>query len=111
MRCARSRDNARILRPDYLSSSTRWRPLSLRFFDGVTRHSRLRASAHLALENGRRSGRDDFVTFQDELGIDCVACRFVNFVATEIALEFVFVIIVAAETKALAIGCEFLLLI
>src|ERR1700688_4316803 len=111
MRCARPRDNAKIPQRDYLFFSTRWRPLSLRFLDSVTRYRGLGSRVHLALENGRRIGRDDFVTFQDELGIDGVAGRFVNFVATEIALEFVFVIIVAAKTKTFAIGREFLLLI
>src|SRR6266849_3939499 len=71
--------------------------LSLRLFDRVTRLRRVGGTAHLAFENRRRVRRDQFVIFQDELGINSIAGRFVNFVAAEGAVKFVFVIVICAE--------------
>src|SRR5947207_4860033 len=69
------------------------------------------APGKLAGKNRRRIGRDQLVIFQDEFRINRVTGGLVNLVAAEVTIEFVFVIVVAAEVEFLAVGGEFLLFI
>ena len=55
------------------------------------------AIAILALENRRRIDRNEFVFFQNELGIEAIAPRVVNRVAAKAAVKLVFVIVIKAE--------------
>src|SRR6266576_4268830 len=83
--------------------------LKLRFLDLIPAHLSLGAAGKLAGENRRRVGRNDLVAFQDKLRVDGVAGGFVDLVAAEVTVELVFVIIVAPELEALAIGGQLLL--
>src|SRR5712692_2067903 len=83
----------------------------LRFFDLIATFRRLGTAAILTFENWRWIRRDQFVTFQDKFRIDGVAGGLVNSVAAEVAVEFVFVIVVAAELQLFAIGRDFLFFI
>src|SRR5436190_4975139 len=65
----------------------------------------------LAFENGRRVGRDQLVAFQDELLVKAVAGGLVNGLAAEVTLQFVFVIVVAAERPGFAVGRELFLFV
>src|SRR5438094_6190290 len=49
--------------------------------------------------------------FQNKLRVNRVAGRLVNLVAAEVAVKFVFVVVVAAEVEFLAVGREFLFFI
>src|SRR5437764_542525 len=69
------------------------------------------AIAILAAENRNRVRRDQLIALEDELGIKAVAGWFVNRLSAEIAVELVFVIVIAAETQLLAIRRELLLFI
>src|SRR5256714_1659770 len=64
------------------------------------------AIAVLAFENRGRIGRDQLVAFEHKLGIKTVARRLVNGLAAEVAVKFVFVIVVAAEAQFLAVRRE-----
>src|SRR5438874_8531457 len=85
--------------------------LQLRFFDLIPAHLSLRAPRELTGENRGRVGRKDLVAFQDEFWVDGVAGGLVDLVATKVTVELVFVIIVAPEIEAFAIGGQLLLLI
>src|SRR5438067_3397839 len=85
--------------------------LKLRFFDEITIYLSLGAPGKLAGKDRRRIGRYQFVVFQDEFRINRVAGGLVNLVATEVTIEFVFVIIVAAEVEFLPIRSELLFFI
>src|SRR5262245_66469066 len=84
---------------------------SFRFFHDVSQVGWIRPAAYLAFEDRRRVRRDEFVPLQDELWINPIACRLVHFVATKVAIEFVFVIVVAAEFETFAVRRKFLFLI
>src|SRR5439155_9631683 len=83
----------------------------LRFFDEITIYLGLGAPGKLAGKDRRRIGRYQFVVFQDEFRINRVAGGLINLVATEVTIEFVFVIVVAAEVEFLPIRGELLFFI
>ena len=85
--------------------------LKLRFLDLIPAHLSLGAAGKLAGENRRRVGRNDLVAFEDEFWVNGVAGGLVDLVAAEVTVELVFVIIVAPELEALAIGGQLLLLV
>ena len=64
------------------------------------------ATVVLAFEDRRRTHGDDLKTLHHKLGINRIACRFVDIFTREVTRQFVFVIIVAAETQLFAIGRE-----
>src|SRR5437867_10169309 len=80
-------------------------------FDRVTQFGRAWTSPDLTFKDRRRIGGDQFVPLQNELGINSIARRLVNLVAAEIAVEFVFVVVVAAELEPFAIRRQFLFFI
>src|SRR5215472_1493603 len=84
--------------------------ISLRFFHDIPQVGRILA-AHLASEDRRRVGGNQFIAFQNELGIDPVTGGLINFVAAEITVELVLVIVIATELEAFAVGRKFLFLI
>src|SRR2546430_5223006 len=53
----------------------------------------------------------DLVALQNKFRINAVACRFIDLVAAEIAIELVFVIVVASEIEAFTIWSKFLFFI
>ena len=69
------------------------------------------ATAELAFENGRWADGNEIDGLQDKLGIDGVTRGLVNIVTREVASQFVFVIVVIAETELFAIGRHFQFLI
>src|SRR5207244_9509700 len=84
---------------------------SLRLFDQEARRRGLGAAVVLALENRGRISRDQLIAGENELRIDAVAGRFINFVAAEVTVNFVFVIVVATERETLPIGRELLVVV
>jgi len=64
-------------------------------------------------EDRRRTGGYEFVAGEDKLGVETVAGGFIDGLAGEMAVEFVFVAVVAAEDALLAIGaslvCSFIM--
>src|SRR6266850_4174999 len=80
------------------------RPVAFRLFRFFDLVSVVTRAAVLTLENRHRIGRDQLVAFEDELRVDPVACRLINFVPTERAIELVFVAVVEAEIDLLPIG-------
>src|ERR1044071_2245472 len=70
---------------------------SFGFFHYVSQIGWTRAAAHLASEDRRWSGGNKLVPLQNELRINSVARRLIHFVATEVAVELVFVIVIATE--------------
>src|SRR5262249_7515330 len=83
----------------------------LRFFHDVPQIGWIRATAHLASENWCRVRGNEFVAFQHELRIDPIARGLIDFVAAEITVEFVFVIVVATELETFAVRRKFLFFI
>ena len=69
------------------------------------------AIGKLALENWRRTDRNEFVFLQDELRIEAIAPRIVNGVAAKAAVKLVFVIVIKAEIQLFAVRCELFLLV
>src|SRR5207237_941552 len=81
---------------------------SFRLLNRITQFRRGRSPHDLTSKNRRRIGRNYFVALQNELGIEPIARWFVNGLAAEMAEEFVFVIVVAAEFEAFTIRRQFL---
>src|ERR1043166_239433 len=68
-------------------------------------------TAHLASEDRRRVGGNELISFQNELWINPIASGLVYFVATEVAVELVFVIVVATELETFTVRRKLLFLI
>src|SRR4051794_26417180 len=66
-----------------------------------------RATTHLALEDRRRSSGSKLVSLQNEFWINPVASGFIHFVATEVAVKFVFVVVIAPEFQTFAVWRKF----
>src|SRR4051794_534111 len=84
---------------------------SFRLFYYVAQIGLTGATGHLAPENWRRVHGNEFVPFQNELRINSVARRLIDFVAAEITEKLVFVIVIAAEFEAFAVRGKFLLFV
>src|SRR6266699_189365 len=79
------------------------RTRSLRFFYHVTEIFCGGVTTDLTFENWRGVRGDELVAFQNELRINSIARRFINLVAAKVAVEFVFVIVVASDIDTFAI--------
>src|SRR5438128_2499768 len=86
-RCAPLRGNAKIPRSADLAVYAYAQAL-LRFFDGNTAVRRCRTTVVLALEDRCRTGRDQFVAFQNKFGINGIAGWLVNAIAREVTGDF-----------------------
>src|SRR5215831_11585062 len=84
---------------------------SFGFLDNVPQVGWTRVAAHLASEDRRRIGGNELVALQNELRINPVARRLIHFVATEVAVELVFVIVITTEFEAFTVRRKFLFLI
>src|SRR5215470_13292922 len=84
---------------------------SFRLFYYVTEIFRGGVAPELAFENWWRVRGYQLVALQNELRINPVARRFINLVAAEITVEFVFVIVIAAEIETLAVRGKLLFFI
>src|SRR5215510_5966087 len=93
--------------PDWLGVTNH----SFGFFHNVSQVGWIRPAAHLAFEDRGRICRDKRVPLQDKLWINPIACRLIDFVTTKVAIEFVFVIVIAAEFETFAVRRKFLFLI
>src|SRR5215475_3981628 len=83
---------------------------SFRFLDNVPQVG-WTATAHLASEDGDRSGGNELVSLQNELRINPIARWLIHFVATEVTVELVLVIVIATEFEAFTVGRKFLFLV
>src|SRR5262245_29369672 len=84
---------------------------SFRFFHNVSQIGWTRVTGHLASENRRRVCGNEFIAFQNELWINSVAGRLIDFVAAEVTIELVFVIVIASDIDAFTVRREFLFLV
>src|SRR4029079_308034 len=66
-----------------------------------------RATINLAFDDRRGSSGNKLIPLQNEFWINPVASGLIHFVATEVAVKFVFVVIVAAEFQTFAVWCKF----
>src|SRR5205085_10207403 len=69
------------------------------------------AIAVLTAENRNRVRRNQLVSLEHELGIKAIAGGLIDGLSAEAAIEFVFVIVIAAEIQLLAVRRELFLLI
>src|SRR6266545_5436473 len=81
---------------------------SFRFFYHVSEIFPSSVAAELTFENWRRVHGYELVALQNELRINSIARRFINLVAAKVTVEFVFVVVIAAEIETLAIRGELL---
>src|SRR5436190_3390570 len=109
-RCARLQGNAGTPRRAGRGSYGRTQRL-LGLFDGVAASRGLGAIAILALEDRRRTHRNEFDFLQHKLRIEAVAPGVVNGVAAETAPHFVFVVDVDTKIELLPVGRELFLFV
>src|SRR6476660_3843952 len=84
---------------------------SFGFLDYLPHSGWIRTPTHLAFEDWRRSGGNELVLLQNELRINPIASWLIHLVATEVAVELVFVIVVTPELETFAVRRKFLFLI
>src|SRR6267154_5292155 len=84
------------------------RTRSLRFFYHVTEIFCSGVTTELTFENWGRVHGNQLVTLQNELRINSIARRFINLVAAKVAVEFVFVIVIASDVDTFAIWSKLL---
>src|SRR4030095_8047586 len=84
---------------------------SLRLFYHVTEIFGGGVATELTFKNWRRVHGYQLVALQNELRIDSIARRFINLVAAKVTVEFVFVVVIAAEFETLSVRGELLFFI
>ena len=80
-------------------------------FYHVTEILRGGVTTELTFENWRRVHGNQLVALQNELRINSIARRFINLVAAKVAVEFVFVIVIASDIDTFAIWSKLLLFV
>jgi hypothetical protein len=68
-------------------------------------------ASKLTWKDWRRLGRDQLVILQDELREKAIANQLADFVAAEVAAQFVFEIVIASNAQLLAIRGELLVFV